>query len=105
MGNFDFLASEYLELSKLGSLAEELIDTDAASCLTKLRLITEFIAKDIYYEFKNHWAPEKQRFERIYLLEILSDMSNQGFEPQGHGVHTIESNYNHNKDQLSLQLK
>ena len=56
-------------------------------------------------EFKNHWAPEKQRFERIYLLEILSDMSNQGFEPQGHGVHTIESNYNHNKDQLSLQLK
>ena len=51
MGNFDFLASEYLELSKLGSLAEELIDTDAASCLTKLRLITEFIAKDIYYKY------------------------------------------------------
>lgn len=60
---------------------------------------------EIIDEFKNHWAPEKQRFERIYLLEILSDMSNQGFEPQGHGVHTIESNYNHNKDQLSLQLK
>lgn len=60
---------------------------------------------EIIDEFKNHWAPEKQRFERIYLLEILSNMSNQGFEPQGHGVHTIESNYNHNKDQLSLQLK
>lgn len=60
---------------------------------------------EIIDEFKNHWAPEKQRFERIYLLKILSDMSNQGFEPQGHGVHTIESNYNHNKDQLSLQLK
>lgn len=60
---------------------------------------------EIIDEFKNHWAPEKQRFERIYLLEILSDMSNQGFEPQGHCVHTIESNYNHNKDQLSLQLK
>lgn len=60
---------------------------------------------EIIDEFKNHWAPEKQRFERIYLLEILFDMSNQGFEPQGHGVHTIESNYNHNKDQLSLQLK
>lgn len=60
---------------------------------------------EIIDEFKNHWAPEKQRFERIYLLEILSDMSNRGFEPQGHGVHTIESNYNHNKDQLSLQLK
>lgn len=60
---------------------------------------------EIIDEFKNHWAPEKQRFERIYLLEILSDMSNQGFEPQGLGVHTIESNYNHNKDQLSLQLK
>ena len=53
MGNFDFLASEYLELSKLGSLAEELIDADAASCLTKLRLITEFIAKDIYYKYFN----------------------------------------------------
>lgn len=60
---------------------------------------------EIIDEFKNHWAPEKQRFERIYLLEILSDMSNQGFEPQGRGTHTIESNYNHNKDQLSLQLK
>ena len=32
---------------------------------------------EIIDEFKNHWAPEKQRFERIYLLEILSDMSNQ----------------------------
>lgn len=60
---------------------------------------------EIIDEFKNHWAPEKQRFERIYLLKILSDMSNQGFEPQGHGVHTIESNYNYNKDQLNLQLK
>ena len=51
MSNFDFFEAKYPELLKLGSLAEELIDTDAASCLTKLRLITEFIAKDIYYKY------------------------------------------------------
>ena len=60
---------------------------------------------EIIDEFKNHWAPEKQRFERIYLLEILSDMSNNHFEPHGQGLHTIDSEYNVNKDQLNLQLK
>ena len=59
---------------------------------------------EIIDEFKNHWAPEKQRFERIYLLEILSDMSNNHFEPHGQGLHTIVSEYNVNKDQLNLQL-
>ena len=59
---------------------------------------------EIIDEFKNHWAPEKQRFERIYLLEILSDMSNNHFEPHGQGLHTIDSEYNVNKDQLNLQL-
>ncbi len=67
MGNFDFLASEYPELSKLGSLAEELIDTDAASCLTKLRLITEFIAKDIYYKYFN----KKSKLSQFELLKAL----------------------------------
>lgn len=59
---------------------------------------------EIIDEFKNHWAPEKQRFERIYLLEILSDMSNNNFEPHGQGLHTIDSEYNVNKDQLNLRL-
>ncbi len=59
---------------------------------------------EIIDEFKNHWAPEKQRFERIYLLEILSDMSNNNFEPHGQGLHTIDSKYNVNKNQLNLQL-
>lgn len=67
MGNFDFLACEYPELSKLGSLAEELIDTDAASCLTKLRLITEFIAKDIYYKYFN----KKSKLSQFELLKAL----------------------------------
>ena len=53
MSNFDFLKNEYSELAKLGKLAEELIDTDAASCLSKLRLIAEFITKDIYYKYFN----------------------------------------------------
>ena len=47
MSNFDFLKNEYPELAKLGSLAEELIDTDAASALAKLRLITEYIANQL----------------------------------------------------------
>lgn len=75
MGNFDFLASEYLELSKLGSLAEELIDTDAASCLTKLRLITEFIAKDIYYKYFN----EKSKLSQFELLKALEPYVKQQY--------------------------
>lgn len=59
---------------------------------------------EIIDEFKNHWAPEKQRFERIYLLDILSDMLNNNFEPHGQGLHTIDSDYNVNKNQLNLQL-
>ena len=59
---------------------------------------------EIIDEFKNHWAPEKQRFDRIYLLEILSDISNNNFEPKGKGLHTINSDYNINKNQLNLQL-
>ena len=65
--NFDFLKDEYPELAKLGSLAEELIDTDAASCLSKLRLITEFTAKDIYYKYFN----EKSKLSQFELLKAL----------------------------------
>lgn len=65
--NFDFLKDKYPELAKLGSLAEELIDTDAASCLSKLRLITEFIAKDIYYKYFN----EKSKLSQFELLKAL----------------------------------
>lgn len=50
MSNFDFLKNEYPEISKLGILAEELIDTDAASSISKLRTIAEYIAKDIFYK-------------------------------------------------------
>lgn len=57
---------------------------------------------EIIDEFKNHWAPEKQRFDRIYLLEILSDISNNNFEPHGQGKHTINSGYSNNKNQLKL---
>ncbi len=67
MGNFDFLTKEYPELAKLGSLAEELIDTDAASCLSKLRLIAEFIAKDIYYRYFH----EKSTLTQYELLNEL----------------------------------
>ncbi|MCD7879442.1 MAG: DEAD/DEAH box helicase family protein [Candidatus Gastranaerophilales bacterium] len=65
--NFDFLKNEYPELAKLGSLAEELIDTDAASCLSKLRLIAEFIAKDIYYRYFH----EKSTLTQYELLKEL----------------------------------
>lgn len=75
MGNFDFLASEYLELSKLGSLVEELIDTAAASSLTKLRLITEFIAKDIYYKYFN----EKSKLSQFELLKVLEPYVKQQY--------------------------
>ena len=86
----------------------KIVFSDKAELL-KLNGITHpaILAKtfEIIDEFKNHWAPEKQRFERIYLLEILSDMSNNHFEPHGQGSHTIDSEYNVNKDQLNLQLK
>lgn len=68
MSNFDFLKNEYPELAKLGSLAEELIDTDAASCLSKLRLIAEFIAKDIYYKYFNE-KPKLTQYELLKKLE------------------------------------
>ena len=68
MSNFDFLKNEYPELAKLGALAEELIDTDAASTVAKLRLITEYIAKDIYYKyFKAN--PQISQFEVLKELE------------------------------------
>ena len=68
MSNFEFLKNEYPELAELGVIAEELIDTDAASCLTKLRLITEFIAKDIYFKY----FQEKPHYEtQIDLLKEL----------------------------------
>lgn len=68
MSNFDFLKNEYPELAKLGSLAEELIDTDAASTLAKLRLITEFIAKDIYYKYFKT-KPQITQYEILKELE------------------------------------
>ena len=67
MSNFNFLKSEYPELANLGQLAEELIDTDAASCLSKLRLLAEFIAKDIYYKYFN----EKTNLTQYQLLKAL----------------------------------
>lgn len=73
--NFDFLKNEYPELAKLGSLAEELIDTDAASCLSKLRLIAEFIAKDIYYKYFN----EKSKLTQYELLKELEPYINQKY--------------------------
>ena len=73
--NFDFLTDEYPELAKLGSLAEELIDTDAASCLSKLRLITEFIAKDIYYKYFN----EKSKLSQFELLKALEPYVKQQY--------------------------
>ena len=75
MSNFDFLTKEYPELAKLGSLAEELIDTDAASCLSKLRLITEFIAKDIYYKYFN----EKSKLSQFELLKVLEPYIKQQY--------------------------
>lgn len=75
MSNFDFLTKEYPELAKLGSLAEELIDTDAASCLSKLRLITEFIAKDIYYKYFN----EKTKLSQFELLKVLEPYIKQQY--------------------------
>ena len=75
MSNFDFLTKEYPELAKLGSLAEELIDTDAASCLTKLRLITEFIAKDIYYRYFN----EETKLSQFKLLKALEPYLKQQY--------------------------
>ena len=72
MSNFDFLKNEYPELAKLGALAEELIDTDAASTVAKLRLITEYIAKDIYYKyFKAN--PQISQFEVLKELEPYID--------------------------------
>lgn len=72
MSNFDFLKNKYPELAKLGSLAEELIDTDAVSTLAKLRLITEFIAKDIYYKyFKTN--PQITQYEILKELEPYID--------------------------------
>lgn len=67
MSNFEFLKNEYPELAELGAIAEELIDTDAASCLTKLRLIAEYIAKDIYFRYFHEKSYEKQ----IDLLKEL----------------------------------
>ena len=67
ISNFDFLKNEYPELYNLGLLAEELIDTDAASCISKLRTITEFIAKDIYYKNFNI----KSQHTQLDLLKEL----------------------------------
>ena len=67
MSNFEFLKNEYPELAELGTIAEELIDTDAASCLTKLCLIAEYIAKDIYFRYFQEKSYEKQ----IDLLKEL----------------------------------
>ena len=72
MSNFDFLKNEYPELAKLGSLAEELIDTDAASALAKLRLITEYIAKDVYYKYFKA-KPQISQFELLKELEPYID--------------------------------
>lgn len=75
MSNFDFLKSEYPELASLGALAEELIDTDAASCLTKLRIIGEFIAKDIYYKY----FYTKSKLTQCELLKVLEPYIDQKY--------------------------
>lgn len=91
MGNFDFLKNEYPELAKLGSLAEELMDTDAASCLTKLRLITEFIAKDIYYKYFN----EKSTLSQFELLKVLEPYVKQQYMDVFHIIRKCGNNAVH----------
>ena len=57
---------------------------------------------EIIDEFLNHWSKQKQRFNSVELKEILQDMENLHLVPKGHGIHTIDSNFDENKSQLSL---
>lgn len=93
MSNFEFLKNEYPELAELGAIAEELIDTDAASCLTKLRLIAEYIAKDIYFRYFQEKSYEKQidllkelepyidyKYMEHYISELEAYLKINGFD-------------------------
>lgn len=51
MGNFVFLEKKYSQLANLGLLAEQYLDTDPSTCIAKLRTLTEYIAKEIYYQY------------------------------------------------------
>lgn len=57
---------------------------------------------EIIDEFLNHWSKQKQRFNSVELKEILQDMENLHLVPKGHGIHTIDSNFDEDKTQLSL---
>ena len=73
MSNFEFLKNEYPEFAELGAIAEELIDTDAASCLTKLRLIAEYIAKDIYFRYFHEKSCYEKQIDLLKELEPYID--------------------------------
>lgn len=57
---------------------------------------------EIIDEFLNHWSKQKQRFNSVELKEILQDIENLHLTPKGHGIHTIDSDFDEDKSQLSL---
>ena len=67
MSNFEFLKYEYSELLEIGSLAEENYGSDPASCIAKLRIFVEYIAKELYYSNFNSRAELK-------LSDMLQDL-------------------------------
>ena len=69
MSNFSFLNEKYPILAKLGALAEEYYESDPAGCLSKLRILIEYIAKELYY------ANFKVR-TNLTLNDILKELEN-----------------------------
>ena len=101
MSNFDFIKEAYPEIAKLGSLAEELIDTDAASSLSKLRLITEFLAKDIYYKNFNAKSnlslfkllKEIEPYVKTQYMDVFHIIRKMGNDAVHMNVASVEKTY------------
>ena len=73
--NFEFLRSSYRELADLGGFAETYAESDAPSCLVKLRLFAESLVKALYIH---------HRLERSYesnLNDLLGDDSFKSITP------------------------
>jgi type I restriction enzyme R subunit len=75
MSNFDFLQEKYNSYYELGTLAEQYYQNDPPTAIAKLRLLIEFIVKDIY--------SENERLDgNLSIYEIISICEDKEYIPE-----------------------
>ena len=78
--NFEFLREKRPELANLGYFAEQYANTDPASALQKLRLMSERITKIVYDSYRLHQLPRASFYDLLEDAEFRSILPNSTWD-------------------------